>query len=1371
MTINQSKKVTCFLCRYIIADPQKCKYVIYKNTKKPVCRYCKASNYKVLNKKYSNFDLDCTACKKAVRYNKSLACSICNHFVHARCNYDLTTQDITNIDKICDFFICKKCNQSTFPQYYKKHTKKKNNNVTKTPNQCFTCTRNIPNYKYYNKTIIYNGTYASLCVICSTQGTQIKVKDTLAVEFLDCTVCNKQVKYESVFCNLCQHWIHPHCNNLNRKDIQDLGSNNNDWQCITCTLDIFPHLLINEEEDINNEKNHKVNRDSFKTFNNCSLCNKTVTGNNVISCSDCRHWVHRKCIGNFENNNEYQSFLTFYNSREWQCPKCLSNILPFILLDNTDFHIMLLENTAKPMIIDKEAYKNIFSAIKDLDQIINTNNDENKYLKEIDPDTNFNFNIIQPSNYIFEISKIPKSDFIVMTFNIRSIRKNFEQLEIMISQMSQKAHVITLTETWLSENDNIDDFKIEGYHPPLAQNRKNKHGGGVITYIHKDINKYKVNKTLTYLDEYNHCLATDITTNNIITTILNVYRAPTQSNTNFISILEDKMQKLGNRQCYITGDFNYNLININNHEPTEQFFDLLTSFCFKPLITKPTRISNNSQTLIDNIWTNNLSTDTKVSSHILVTDITDHLPCITAIVNNQMTTNGYRYIQKRKITDENRGKFREHLAKAAPALSFHTNNMSNTLDARYDDYFSHFKLIYDKHFPIKTMKIHNKTYSKPWVTKETQKLIKKKNKLYSNKLKNNSKNNKDKYRSIKKQLEQKLKHDKKEYFNSKLLEDGITIKQRWDVIRTIINRKRSTQTPCQVSTSILGEHYSTVATKLSQKLKIIKTEDIPATSSQSNKETICTKHNDKSYKDNFNFNGIQERQVYETILKLDITKGPGIDEIDVKTLKFVADIVSTHLATLFNHSISEGKYPDSFKTAKCVPVYKGAPLDPYLPVNYRPISILNATNKVFERIIHDQLATHLEGNNLLPTFQYGYRKRHNTTQAVLDFNNHITSCLNKKLVTISIFMDLSKAFDTVDKSILCNKLSDMGISSNSINLINSYMTNRRLCFNNEKCFFNLRYGVPQGSILGPLLFLAYIYDMNSITPHNKVIVYADDTTVVISGKTLTAAKQHCNDILERFYKYFSNNKLSINPGKTKYMVYKPKYSSQKNHKNIQDVSNINLIMDDTILEEVESIRFLGVILTNKLNNWELHKKHIKQKINKTLGILYRSRAVMSQNSVIKMYKTFVEPYFLYALQLWGHSVTSHTDTLNTLQNKVVRIVYNCKRTDDAWNENRGRILSVKELYQKTITRICYKHHAKLLPKSFAKDIMPEIDYYNETRNRKTRSSIHNIFDYAKPKHPKMTDNFTENCTRLWNKQTPELKSRPYQEHWERIVIS
>ena len=1356
---KSAKKVTCYFCKYVIVNTQKCKYVTYRNIKKPICRYCKASNHKPLNKKYTNFDIECTSCKKPVKYNSSIACSICNHFVHAKCNYNLTAQDITNIENICDFFMCKKCNESVFPQYYKKPTRE-HNKQPKPPVQCFTCTKSISNHKYSNKNIIYNDIYTSLCITCSVLGTNLNVRDSSAIEFLDCSACKKNVKYESIFCNLCQHWVHPDCNGLSKKDLQVLGDDENDWHCLKCTLDIFPHFLINTDNETYNS-----DRNSFKTFDNCSMCNKTVTGNYTISCSDCRHWVHRKCIGQFDNNNDYQRFLSDYESKEWQCPKCLSEILPFILLDNLDFNIMLLENTITPIRMDKETYKNIFSTIKDLDLVIKSNDDENKYLNDIDPDANFN--TIIPSEYIFETHKIPKSDLTLMTFNIRSIRKNFEKLVDLISQMSQKTHIITLTETWLADSDNPDDYNIEGYHLPLLQNRKNKHGGGVMTYIHKDIDKYKVNKSVTYSDEYNHCLATDITINNISTTILNVYRSPTPNNTNFIPIFEEKLKILNNRQCYILGDFNFNLININNHEPTEQYFDLLTRHCFKPLITKPTRITSSSQTLIDHIWTNQLSIDTKISSHILITDITDHLPCFSAISNNQMVTKGYRYIQKREITDKNKENFRKHMAEATHALSFHTNNIMNTLNRRYIDYFDHFKLIYDKHFPIKTMKIHNKTYSKPWITAETQKLIKKKNKLYSNKLKNNSrKKNKDKYRTIKKELEKKLKIDKREYFNNKLTKDHTTIKQKWDVIRTIINRKRSCQSPCQVPISTLGKHYSTNAENLSKKLKVILKEDIPSPSiSRTQNDESLLMNNNQS---DFNFKIIQERQVYETILKLDINKGPGIDEIDVKALKFIADIVSPHLATLFNQSLTEGIYPDSFKTAKCVPIYKGAPLDPDLPISYRPISILNAVNKVFERIIHDQLAIYFEKNTLLPTFQYGYRKNHNTTQAILDFNSYVTECLNNKLVTIAIFMDLSKAFDTVDKSILSDKLRELGISSSSIKLIDSYMSNRKLCFNNNKTEFNLQYGVPQGSILGPLLFLAYIYDMHNITPHNKVIVYADDTTVLISGRNLTETKQHCNDILERFYTYFSHNKLSINPDKTKYIIYKPKYLSQKNHKKLQDINNINLTMDNTIIKEVKSIRFLGVILTNKLN-WELHKKHIKQKINKTLGILYKSRTAMNETGLIKMYKTFIEPYFLYALQVWGHSVKSDTDTINILQNKVIRIVYNCKRSDDAWNENHGRILNIQQLYQKVITRICYKHHANFLPKYFSKEIMPNVDYYNERRNRKTRSSIHNIFDYAKTNNPIKANNFKENCIKLWNEQSSETKTKPYQEHWNRIV--
>ena len=153
------------------------------------------------------------------------------------------------------------------------------------------------------------------------------------------------------------------------------------------------------------------------------------------------------------------------------------------------------------------------------------------------------------------------------------------------------------------------------------------------------------------------------------------------------------------------------------------------------------------------------------------------------------------------------------------------------------------------------------------------------------------------------------------------------------------------------------------------------------------------------------FNNITDRQVYELILKLDSTKGPGTDNINTKSLKSIANIISTHLTILFNESLKTGIYPQCLKISKCVPIYKGTPLDPYDPVNYRPISILTGINKIFERILHSQLSKYMEDNKLLPKFQYGYRKQHNTSQAILDYTDYITKAISNKLVTISIFMD------------------------------------------------------------------------------------------------------------------------------------------------------------------------------------------------------------------------------------------------------------------------------------------------------------------------------------------------------------------------------
>ena len=468
------------------------------------------------------------------------------------------------------------------------------------------------------------------------------------------------------------------------------------------------------------------------------------------------------------------------------------------------------------------------------------------------------------------------------------------------------------------------------------------------------------------------------------------------------------------------------------------------------------------------------------------------------------------------INEKNREKFTQEVKKQQDILAFQATNKSEpNIEIRYKNYFDQIITVYNQCFPLKTKKVHSKILSKPWITPNIEKLINKKNKCFRMKNKNKTDMNQTKYKAAKKTLETAIKNEKTKYFHKLIANTNNNIKQKWDAIRVMINRKKTDQNNCNILNSTLGNHYATIANKLAEKLPKLTKNDIPSTS----KSNGYTKS-----KTIFNFNETSEREIYELILKLDSTKGPGIDNLDIKSLKSISHIISSHLASLFNSSIITGIYPQCLKVAKCIPIYKGTPLDPSDPINYRPISILTAINKVFERILHNQISQYMERNNLLPKFQYGYRKQHNTSQAILDYTEYITKATANKLITISLFMDLSKAFDTVDNTILKDKLYQIGMTDLTISLIDSYMSHRKFCMNNDNKYYTYTYGVPQGSILGPLLFILYTFDMTDITKHNKTIVYADDTTVLVSGRNLIETKQHCNDILNRFYQYFKPNK-------------------------------------------------------------------------------------------------------------------------------------------------------------------------------------------------------------------------------------------------------
>ena len=543
--------------------------------------------------------------------------------------------------------------------------------------------------------------------------------------------------------------------------------------------------------------------------------------------------------------------------------------------------------------------------------------------------------------------------------------------------------------------------------------------------------------------------------------------------------------------------------------------------------------------------------------------------------------------------------------------------------------------ILDKYMPFKTKRVRNKR--SPWLNAMIFKLMKERDKM-----KNKAKLNKverywKEYRRLKNKVTFENRKAKKKYY-CEMLSKTQNRSQSWNVLNSLISNGRSSSSfvsPCNDNENMANKfnlHFANVA----QSLLIDKCEITSPTKLQ------CV---DKS----LSLSTVYERDVLKEIFKLKNKKSVGIDGISTYIIKMCANELVGSITYLINKSIIDGRVPDKWKIAKIIPLHKKG--DKLNPDNYRPISLLPCVSKLLERFIQIQLIEHLNINEILLPQQSGFRPNHSTTTALIRVTDDWLKAMDSGQYTGAVFIDLQKAFDLVNHELLLLKLKCLGIVDKSLDWFVSYLSNRKIITSLNNVMSEGRqvtHGVPQGSIIGPILFVIFINDLASSIDQCSYHLYADDTVLYYSHKDPNIVQSILNAELQNLGVWMNRNQLKLNCQKTVSMLFGTRRMLSKH-------DNLTLQMKNIAIEKVNSTKYLGVCIDNELK-WNIHVEHMCSKIGKMVGFLGRLRYFVNEESLKIIYKSIILPHFDYADAIWQSTSKTSLDSLQKLQNRAGRII-------------------------------------------------------------------------------------------------------------------
>ena len=682
----------------------------------------------------------------------------------------------------------------------------------------------------------------------------------------------------------------------------------------------------------------------------------------------------------------------------------------------------------------------------------------------------------------------------------------------------------------------------------------------------------------------------------------------------------------------------------------KKYQDMLTTSGFKQLIYTPTRVTATSKSAIDHVICNNMQ---KIQQYgVIPYGVSDHYIIYCTRNNIRTKSNSHKGIQIRSLKKYSKEDFVEMLKN----VNWSTVYRSGNVDEAWLSFRDLFTKILDSVAPLKEVRI--KYHSEPWITAEILDSIRERDSwLHRSRNDKHEPEHYENYRTLRNKVQNNIRSAKRHYMIDKIDENKDNPKQLWKHLKDLgyqSKSKESTNIVLDVDgkkchdKKAVADHFNQFFTQIASKLvsKLPRQEhttyDVDSVKFKNLYKDIMP--------DSFKFQEVSEEFVVKEFKSLNISKSTGLDGIPARFIKDAAEVIKGPITYIVNLSLRSGIFPNEMKLAKVIPLHKKkSRLD---AGNYRPVSILSVVSKVLEKTVFLQLNSYLVENNLFYQFQSGFRGSYSTDTCLIHLQDHIRKQTASGHYTSMVLLDIQKAFDSVDHKILCNKLSAMGVQPTD--WFRSYLSNRKQVVNIngvESDPLANSCGVPQGSILGPLLFLCYVNDMPNSTSC-LMLQYADDSALIYSDKDPEKISNVLRDNLESCNKWLIENKLSLHMGKTEVILFGSKRKLNK----YNDFSIV--LSDGQTIRAKQSVIYLGLELNQYLDGEQIVLNIVK-KVNSRLKFLYRQANYFNKNVKKMICSALVLCLFDYSISAWYGGISKyHARRLQCAQNKVIRFILN-----------------------------------------------------------------------------------------------------------------